>query len=205
MKGYRCPTPSENESPIKTTRLHRSATGRRSSVGRAPGCYPGCPRFEPWRWRRFCAAPREKPRVRPDSAVPNATNLSSGSSNDDSRARISVWLERAAHNRFVLGSNPSGPIFRRRTDVRREKCTPIGFATLEDEEASLPPVQIRAGPLRNEAFCGRLRNVRDSAREPRRVANSVSEFSGALGEFAPFRSGAPRSPAITVAERGCSV
>ena len=26
--------------------------GRRSSVGRAPGCYPGCPRFETWR-RRF--------------------------------------------------------------------------------------------------------------------------------------------------------
>ena len=29
-----------------------------------------------------------------------------------SRARISAWLERSAHNRLVLGSNPSGPISR---------------------------------------------------------------------------------------------
>ena len=40
---------------------YRNTSGRRSSVGRAPGCYPGCPRFETWRRRFF---PRQRAQLR---------------------------------------------------------------------------------------------------------------------------------------------
>lgn len=70
------------------------------------------------------------------------------------RARISVWLERAAHNRFVLGSNPSGPIQRAANDSERPLYHHRGFEPWKSQPAQdrrseqecLPPVQIRADP-----------------------------------------------------------
>ena len=35
------------------------------------------------------------------------------------RARSSVWLEHLAHNQVVVGSNPSGPTFKKNMIIKR--------------------------------------------------------------------------------------
>ncbi len=109
--------PGENESPIKE--LHLWGDAEKAAVaqlvehlvvtqvvpGSSPGggAFPDSVRVEETRSRLQPGTLKRWPRLRIGE-----------------RALSSVWLERSAHNRVVVGSNPTGPICRERREHQED-------------------------------------------------------------------------------------
>lgn len=76
-----------------------------------------------------------------------------------SRDRTSAWLERVAHNHFVLGSNPSGPIWTRSLVwIKQGASNP----QIEDSNSS---VSVRMEEDRKERYRKKIRALINKYKE----------------------------------------